>query len=888
MWLAREVYAETEVRLAALKLFAAEEGSSPDGARAFGEHVIQEARALCQVEHPNIVRFYSIASDDAGGVFGVAMEYLNGTALDERLVAGGPLTLEETLLLGISIASALAAVHRAGLVHRDVKPANIIDAAGVYKLIDFGIAWIEGDEAQPAVDPVVLLDDLPVQVPKEVRKGLMGAKTMPLSFGRGSGRSGSQYRQASGGTVGYLDPMTLQGAPWLPASDLYALGIVLFECIVGKHPAAVAAASGEGLKPEVLEGTVPAPRLRDVAPHVPAPLAELVDSLLQADRSARPDSAEWVAIELERILGDQVGTKRDLPPERVGPFRGLGRFEAEDRDVYFGRSSEVAATIQQLRTHGVVALVGPSGSGKSSLARAGVLPRVAEGVVARWPKKWTSIITAPGRDARASMVTACSALDPDFSSLADAVPARFAEALGAYAKLHEQGVVILIDQLEELVTVSSEASRYWLGELLAIVGQAPLPGVRVLVTARRDLLDPLLAMPRLGKVLARGSLFVEPMTDAAMFDVAERGLEAYGYAFEDEALGAEIANELKGTADAMPLVQFALGELWLKRDSGSKCIPRSGLRAVGGIAGALERHADATIHDLAVAAPGCEPLVRDMLLRLTTPQGTRKALRLADLTGGSPAVAELQRRILDRLEKARLVVRGPEEVALAHETLLTHWRRLRGWVEEAREERELAEELEADAERWSSEPEGVAPWRKRRLMQALALSTSTRVSLSERARRFLAAGRRAERRARTFAVAASVVAVSLVAVGVVGYTATLRAEERSARERAVFEQSKADIERQKRVELERAQDDLSQRQKTIDELMEKLAVSQDAESIRELTRQMADAQGQAHAAERRVRAAMRTQPSTTPASTTVPTPAKAEPAPPVRPKYQDE
>jgi serine/threonine protein kinase/SpoVK/Ycf46/Vps4 family AAA+-type ATPase len=888
VWLAREVYGDTEVRLAAIKLFAAEEGTSTDGARAFGEHVVQEARALCQVEHPNVVRFYSIGSDEAAGVFGVAMEYLNGTALDQRLNASGALPLEETLLLGSSIASALAAVHRAGLLHRDVKPANIVDAGGTYKLIDFGIAFGEQD-AQLAADPVVLLDDLPIEVPLDVRKKLPHAVTMARGRRSGSGRSGTGYQAASGGTMGYVDPATVRGELSAPSSDLYALGVVLFECVVGRHPAAVAAAAGEGFNLDVLEGRVAAPKLREVAPDAPAALAALVDSLLQVERSARPHSAEWVAIELERIRGEREGGKRVLPPEEVGPFRGLGRFEVDDRDVYFGRSSEVAATIQQLRTHGVVALVGPSGSGKSSLARAGVLPRVAEGSLGRWPQHWVSVITAPGRDATASITSSCAALDPRLSTLGDADASRFAEALGTYAKEHEQGVVILIDQLEELVTVSSRESRRWVGELLTILGQAPLPGVRVLVTARRDLLDPLLAMPGLGKVLARGSLFVEPMTEVTLLDVLQRSLEAYGYALEDDALADDIAADLRGAADAMPLVQFALSELWQKRDTKAKRIPRAALWAIGGIAGSLERHADATIQRLAQETPGCEPLVRDLLLRLTTPQGTRRALRVAEVMKGPPAAVEIKRRILERLEKARLVVRGADEVTLAHEALLTQWRQLRGWVEEARDERQLAEELERDAARWSAEPDLVAPWRKRRLAQALAITQSATVSLSAGARRFLDAGRRAERRARVFGLAAAMAGVALVGVGAVGYINSLRAEERSARERAAFEESKATLEQQKRVELERAQGDLTERQRRIDELMQELTASQDPETIRELARQMSDAQSQAHAAEGRIGVVMRKPlPATTPASTMTPAPATAEPSARVRPKYQDD
>ncbi len=94
-----------------------------------------------------------------------------------------------------------------------------------------------------------------------------------------------------------------------------------------------------------------------VAPETPKGLAAIIDSLLAVERSERPPSAEWTAIRLEQVNRELAGLSRKVPPESVGPFRGLGRFEAGDRDVYFGRASEVAAALEVLRGRGVTALV---------------------------------------------------------------------------------------------------------------------------------------------------------------------------------------------------------------------------------------------------------------------------------------------------------------------------------------------------------------------------------------------------------------------------------------------------------------------------------------------------------------------------------------------------
>src|SRR5262249_7289973 len=156
---------------------------------------------------------------------------------------------------------------------------------------------------------------------------------------------------------------------------------------------------------------------------------------------------ESVAILLEQIQAELAGRSHPLPPESIGPFRGLGRFREEDRGVYFGRAGEIAASLEVLRGHGLLALVGASGSGKSSLARAGVLPAIAEGALGGWPTQWDICATEPGDDPRAAVAAALAKVVPDAHARE---PETLISALTERARSEERGVVLLIDQLEEL------------------------------------------------------------------------------------------------------------------------------------------------------------------------------------------------------------------------------------------------------------------------------------------------------------------------------------------------------------------------------------------------------------------------------------------------------
>lgn len=795
VWLAKEVYGQTELRSVAIKLFALHgEADGVANAPEISVQILQEAQALCRIEHPNVVRFYALPVDQQQGVLGLAMEYVAGVSLAQRLTQAGRLDVLQTVELGISLASALAAVHRVGLVHRDVKPANIVESRGVYKLIDFGIA---------AADVLAADEARPMEVPSDVTE-------------RWASRCG---------TLGYMDPVCYStGASATPASDLYALGATLFQCLLAKVPAEFGA-NYTPLCHEVLDGRKAPPAVAELSQEVPKSLALLIDALLHPERERRPQSAEWVSIHLQQIRGDLLGRRRRLPDESLGPFRGLGPFEPEDRDIYFGRSAEVAAALEMLRCNGLVALIGASGSGKSSLARAGVLPALVQNGLGGWPTRWDAVVTTPGARPRVSLAKALAGwVQVDQDTSADALVTRLGDAVQA----RECGLVLLIDQLEELATVSEEPERSWLATVLKRLGEHVVPGVRVVVAARRDLVDSLLTFADLNRALVRGAVFIEPLTALMWNDVVEQALSAYGYAFEDEALRREIVAQIEDTHAAMPLVQFTLKALWDARDAKRKQVTWKALSVVGGLHGALGRHADNVLEQLILRDPAVEPVARGLLLALTTAEGTRSRRSLTELEAlFGPSVRSVARAF----EKARLIVRDGDDFTLAHEALLTAWDTLRGWVSAVREDRLLAEEIEHDARLWQAPEKGAPLWRGRRLAFALDLKRAGSVELSGGAERFLEEGRRAERRGRwLFGGATAAALLVLLGVGF-AYVQAVRGQETLAREALLQEQANREM-------AERTTLEVQAKQQQIDRLLRELADSPKKQEVVTLQKQI--------------------------------------------------
>jgi hypothetical protein len=214
---------------------------------------------------------------------------------------------------------------------------------------------------------------------------------------------------------------------------------------------------------------------------------------------------------------------------------------------------------------------------------------------------------------------------------------------------------LFVDQLEEFFSTSLPESSHEAAALLSGICERHISGVRAIVAARSDLLDPLLGLGELGKTLSNALCIVEPLRFNDWRESVTGALAAYGYEFEDEALEKELFDEINRAAEAMPLVEFALAEMWNARDCEKKRLTRAAFEKIGGIEGALELHAEGTLDGMKESNAISMDVVRSVLLALTTPEGTRRSQsedELVQMAGGDA------RPVITALVRARFVRRG--------------------------------------------------------------------------------------------------------------------------------------------------------------------------------------------------------------------------------------
>ena len=447
------------------------------------------------------------------------------------------------------------------------------------------------------------------------------------------------------------------------------------------------------------------------------PLQQLRDRVLLHDSSLLPAPMREPA----------RGTARN-------PYKGLQPFGEDDADDFFGRDALVDRLLAALADgQRLIGLVGPSGSGKSSIVAAGLLPRLRHGGV-------------PGSD---RWVIAPVALGPDPLADLRAVLARIGkgkigEDLALPSLADGERVVVVLDQFEQLFTASEETRR---NQFLRVLAAALADGdgrLIVVLTLRADYYDRPLQHPEFGEVFVPGVVHVLPMTarelEAAVVTPAER----VGVTVEP-GLIAELVAESVARPGSLPLLQYALTELFEQRSEPTLTL--TGYNALGGLRGVLTRRAEATFLGL---GPDEQRIATQVFLRLVRlGRGTadsRRRLMLSELTDlGIDAVALSD--VLTAFGRHRLLtfdrddLSGQATVELAHEALLTEWERLAGWIDRHRSALRRRDALLAAVDEWElSGRDAEYLLAGSRLAELEEWSREGSLPLTEGEREFLAAG----------------------------------------------------------------------------------------------------------------------------------------------------
>jgi hypothetical protein len=459
-------------------------------------------------------------------------------------------------------------------------------------------------------------------------------------------------------------------------------------------------------------------------------------------KAERYPSASELLVDLQAFLVPSEERRDD-----ACPYRGLAAFGERDAKYFFGRADETRTAIAQLDRWPLLAVVGPSGVGKSSFVHAGVVPalRATGG-------DWQVHVLRPGR---APLQRLAALIDDGLANRLADEPGVFGVALrGRHGK-----TLIVVDQLEELFTICDDA-RVRDVFLRALLAAADDPGspVRVVLAMRADFLDRVAAHGALVPELTRGLFFLTAPDPAVLREALERPAELAGYAFEDRGIVDDMLQAATGRG-ALPLLAFAASRLWDARDRERKLLTVSAYRAIGGVGGAFALHADRVA---SAVPPRSQPLLRAIVTRLVTPDGTRAVVERADLRSLSTDPREVD-LILDQLVHARLIHAETDgDVELVHEILITEWPTLRQWLDDSLAMRAFTHELGQAAKQWHAHgrPDDLV-WRGATAHDALGIAKRHVLDLASTERDFLAAidKQLARGRRRRFFAFASIVGV---------------------------------------------------------------------------------------------------------------------------------
>uniref|UniRef100_UPI0026134288 nSTAND1 domain-containing NTPase n=1 Tax=Mastigocoleus sp. MO_188.B34 TaxID=3036635 RepID=UPI0026134288 len=383
------------------------------------------------------------------------------------------------------------------------------------------------------------------------------------------------------------------------------------------------------------------------------------------------------------IVKYSIKEPKSLTPKelrRDNPYLGLSSFDAAQAEYFYGRERAVRELLDRLTQSRFIAVIGASGCGKSSLVKAGLLPQLQSDRIPG-SGQWDIVLCTPGQ-----------------------YPLQNLTEILHQQHQRNQPFLLFVDQFEELFTLCryQEEQQQFIRMLSEEVNN---PEVRILIAIRGDFLDRCTQFPEVVKLINSteppGTYVVTPLTFTELEEAIEKPAALHGVTYE-QGLVSQIAADVVGQPGALPLLQYALQELWRNciEDKAESYLTKQAYKKIGRVQGALKRRADLLYESFSTAD---QAFVRQLMMELVElgngQEVTRRRTswkRLREIAD-TPFALEW---VISQLTNQRLIVTDAKTIEVAHEALLSEWTLLKGWIEENRENIRLRRRLENYCREW--------------------------------------------------------------------------------------------------------------------------------------------------------------------------------------------
>jgi WD40 repeat protein/DNA-binding SARP family transcriptional activator len=402
-----------------------------------------------------------------------------------------------------------------------------------------------------------------------------------------------------------------------------------------------------------------------------------------------------------------VGEAPEGTPEPRGradaPYKGLVAYQPDDAAVFFGRESVVAELVRRLADTALLAVVGASGTGKSSVVRAGLLPAIRDGALPG-SSTWPTMLMSPGGRPLAELAAQVSLRSgvAAGSLLHDLETDSRALDLAARQILASSGtrgrIVLVVDQFEELFTLcGDERERRRFVDALVQAVTSPEATTTVVLALRADFYGRCGDYRDFGRLVESGTALLGPMGTDDVRAAIDGPARVAGLRLEP-GLTELVLRDVAEQPGALPLLSHALLETWRRRRR--RTLTLDGYRETGGVDGAIAQTAEAVYTEF---SPRQQALAKTIFLRLVElgegTDDTRRRVGRAELSENAVPSPELD-EVLGTLTDARLVTSGDAGVEIAHEALIREWPRLRGWIDDDREGLRIHRHITHAAQDW--------------------------------------------------------------------------------------------------------------------------------------------------------------------------------------------